>query len=287
MLAAGCAGADIEVSEPGGSSTSAAPTAPAPSAAPSSPTPPASTAPGGPAPTTAARRAGGNRPASPPAGADSFAAARTSPGTFATVLLRPQPAARLVLEVLQQPGAEPNPPTVAHLARVLQDSSAKPVSVTTVSLPAGGGAVSADSVRGLADRYGRTEHGGGQAVVRMLFLGGRLQGDDSALGAAVRGDTAAVFVEQVRSASSPLVGASALEQAVATHELGHLLGLVDLVLSTGRADPEHPGHSPSRGSVMYWAIESGLVSSVLSGPPPRDFDAADRADVAAIRSGPG
>lgn len=122
-------------------------------------------------------------------------------------------------------------------------------------------------------------------MVRMLFLAGRLEGQDSALGAAVRGDTAVVFVEQVRSASSPLVSAAALEQAVATHELGHLLGLVDLVRSTGRADPEHPGHSPNRGSVMYWAIESDLVTSVLAGPPPADFDAADRADLAAIRSG--
>ncbi|MDP9403031.1 MAG: M10 family metallopeptidase domain-containing protein, partial [Actinomycetota bacterium] len=225
-------------------------------------------------------------PSPPPTAApEAFAAARTDPGTFATILLRPQPAARLVLEVLQEEGAEPQPATVGHLARVLQDSSGKPVSVATVALPAGGGAVTSDEVRALGDRYGRSAQGGGQAVVRMLFLGGQLRGEDAALGAAVRGDTAAVFVEQVRASSGPLVGASALEQAVATHELGHLLGLVDLVRSTGRADPEHPGHSPNRGSVMYWAIESDLVTSVLTGPPPRDFDAADRADLTAIRSG--
>jgi hypothetical protein len=74
---------------------------------------------------------------------------------------------------------------------------------------------------------------------------------------------------------------------VATHELGHLLGLVDLVLDTGREDPEHPGHSRSRDSVMFWAVESDLIGSLLGGGPPTVFDAADRADLVAIgrRSG--
>ena len=55
------------------------------------------------------------------------------------------------------------------------------------------------------------------------------------------------------------------------------------MLATGRADPEHPGHSPNRGSVMYHAVESTLLGTVLSGGPPRDFDADDLADLAAIR----
>ena len=67
------------------------------------------------------------------------------------------------------------------------------------------------------------------------------------------------------------------------HEVGHLLGLVDLVLDTGRADPEHPGHSSNRSSVMYWAVESTLITDVLAGGPPRDFDADDLRDLAAIR----
>lgn len=240
------------------------------------------------APTTSNRRSSANGGGSPPAPApraEAFAGARGQPGSFATVLVRPQPASRLVLEVLQQAGAEPRSTTVAHLVGLLRESSGKPVSVATVVLPSGGGATTAENIRDLADRHGATAQGPDQAVVRIMFLGGQLAGEDSALGAAVRGDTAAVFVEKVRSAGSPLVGASAVETAVAAHELGHLLGLVDLVRSTGRADPEYPGHSANRGSVMYWAIESDLVTSVIAGPPPVDFDAADRADLAAIRSG--
>jgi hypothetical protein len=82
----------------------------------------------------------------------------------------------------------------------------------------------------------------------------------------------------------PLVGSSGIESAVVTHEVGHLLGLVDLFLHTGRQDPDHPGHSTDQNSVMYWAVESNLVADLLTGGPPKDFDNADLADLQTIRN---
>jgi hypothetical protein len=105
------------------------------------------------------------------------------------------------------------------------------------------------------------------------------------LGVTVRADTTAVFPDRIASATSPLVTRHRLEQAVDTHELGHVLGLVDLARDTGRADRDHPGHSTNTRSVMYWAVESSLIGQVLTGPPPRDFDAADLADLEALRNG--
>jgi hypothetical protein len=58
-----------------------------------------------------------------------------------------------------------------------------------------------------------------------------------------------------------------------------------LAVDTDREDPEHPGHSRSRESVMYWAVESNLIAELLGAGPPTDFDDADRADLAALRSG--
>ena len=77
---------------------------------------------------------------------------------------------------------------------------------------------------------------------------------------------------------------AAIEDAVTMHEVGHLLGLVDLYLETGRADPEHPGHSRNTRSVMYWAVESNLVADLLTGGPPKDFDNDDLADLQSIRN---
>jgi hypothetical protein len=126
--------------------------------------------------------------------------------------------------------------------------------------------------------------GGTGAVIRLLYLRGSSSDAEGALGLAVRGDVAAVFADEVRAAATPLIGSDAIERAVSLHEVGHLLGLVDLFLQTGRADPEHPGHSPSQDSVMFWAVESGLFADVM-GDLPQDFDAADLADLAMIRRG--
>ncbi|MEY2446638.1 MAG: hypothetical protein QOH79_114, partial [Acidimicrobiaceae bacterium] len=126
--------------------------------------------------------------------------------------------------------------------------------------------------------------GNGRAVIHLLFVHGSFGGDDSVLGVAVRGDTAAVFVDEVSAASTPLVGSAGIETAVVTHEVGHLMGLVDLLLHTGRQDPDHPGHSTNSKSVMYWAVESNLVADLLQGGPPKDFDSADLADLQTIRN---
>jgi hypothetical protein len=96
---------------------------------------------------------------------------------------------------------------------------------------------------------------------------------------------AAVFVDRASAAAGVLGDPQAILASVATHELGHLLGLVDLVLDTGRADPDHPGHSGNPGSVMYWAVESDLIASLLGARPPRDFDGDDLADLRAIAGG--
>lgn len=229
-------------------------------------------------------RSGGGAPVT--TADQAYASARHGAGAYARTVLRPQPATRVVLEVMHQAGAAPVQNTVNHGVNVLRQVTGKNVSLSgPYEIPGGAAGVSEAEIESLSDRHARTQHGNGTAVIRILFLKGAYQGDDSVLGVAVRGDTAAIMSDQVRSSASPLASRSRIEDAVTMHEIGHLLGLVDIVLKTGRADPDHPGHSTNRESVMYWAVESDLVSQVLGGPPPVDFDDADRADLAAIRNG--
>jgi hypothetical protein len=207
-------------------------------------------------------------------------------GAYARTLLRPAPATSIVIEVFQQSGAEPGQNTLDHAASVWQQNADKPVSVGGPLAVAGGAQDwTPDQIRALADQQTHTPQTETRAVVHLLYLHGTFQGDNSILGISVRGDTAAVFQDQVRSSASPIARRAVIEDAVTEHELGHILGLVDLVLHTGRGDPKHPGHSTDTHSVMYWAIESDVVSQVLGGPPPVDFDDADRADLATIRNG--
>lgn len=211
-----------------------------------------------------------------------------APGSFAPAVLRPSPmgGSSVLVDLLAQPGAAPGAASVDHLTTVLAQVTGKAVSVAGPAAVSGGAqAWTESSISAAADRDGSAQGSDGRAVLHLLFVRGTFRGDDSILGITVRGDVAAIFTDQVEAASTPLIGSDGIEEAVVTHEMGHLLGLVDLFLSTGRADPEHPAHSRNRGSVMYWAVESSLVADLLTGGPPRDFDADDLADLATIRGG--
>lgn len=207
-------------------------------------------------------------------------------GEVAPPLLQPGRGDRVVLEVRAQAGAEPDSATVDHVARVLQDASGKVVAVDGVDPLTGSTRdwTARDIVAAAADAA-QVESGRDQVVLRVLFLRGTFEGNTDILGVAVSGDVAAVFSDQVEAVAGLFVNPAVVEDAVTMHEVGHLLGLVDLLLGSGRGDPEHPGHSRNRRSVMYWQVESGLITQLLDGGIPRDFDDDDRAELAQIRAG--
>jgi hypothetical protein len=223
---------------------------------------------------------------SPPTEAPPALAATGPVGSFAPGLLRPDLSSEVVVELHAAEGAAPAGATVDHVAGILEDVTGKGVSIASGGAPPGDAREwTGDQLLAEADSGSVTSQGGGVAVVRLLFVHGTFQGDDSVLGIAVRGDVAAVFVDPIRDAGGLLGGSEGIEASVTTHELGHLLGLVDVYLSTGRQDPEHPGHSANPDSVMYWAVESDLIGQLLGAHPPDRFDDADLADLAAIAGG--
>lgn len=249
-------------------------------------TDPAGTAPGASSDTIAPPSTNGASPPGPLPPAPPSIDGHVPVGAFAPAILRPDLSQRVVVEVRSQAGAEPASAALAHVESVLGSVTGKPVSIQGGPTIGGGGrAWTSGEITATADADGPLPQGGGTAVIRLLFVHGSFGGDTGVLGAAVRGDVAAIFQDQVRASGSLLVGSESIEVAVITHEVGHILGLVDLYLDTGRHDPDHPGHSTNPDSVMYWAVESSLVAQVLGGGPPNDFDDADRADLAAIRAG--
>lgn len=205
-------------------------------------------------------------------------------GSFAPFYLRASASRDLILEIRSQAGAEPRERSVSHLRETLRVNSGKQVGLAQGAIAGGARSWTADEIRALADQSTHP-HSRERAVMRILYLRGGFADSDTALGVAVRSDVAAVFSDRVDEAAGLTGDPARIEDAVTMHEAGHLLGLVDLFLSTGRADPEHRGHSPNRESVMYYAVESTLVGSILTGGPPIDFDTQDRADLATIRRG--
>ena len=201
-------------------------------------------------------------------------------GSFAPVLLRED----LTVEVLTQSGAEPLPAAMTHLQTNLSEVAGRSVGTSgPTALDGGARNWTADELIALADS--KATRPAGSATIRMLFVRGTLEGNSGVLGVAVRGDVIAIFSDGVHSAGGVFGNYVGVERAVLLHEAGHVLGLVDLYLKTGRADPDHPGHSSNKESVMYWAVETDAISSVLGANPPDTFDDADKADLARIKSG--
>jgi hypothetical protein len=271
---------------PSSTATTVAGAAPADPAA----TAPAATMPGGSTPPTVPVQdgggAGGGAGAPAPASGSVIGVGSLRVGAVAPPLLRPGRGDRVVIEVRAQEGASPDRATIEHLAAVLGAASGKAVAVDGPDLLGGGGRDwSAQDIVSAAAGAAQVESGREQVVLRLLFLNGTFQGQNGVLGVAVAGDVAAIFSERVDAAAGVLVSPAIVEDAVTMHEVGHLLALVDLLVGSGRGDPEHPGHSRNQRSVMYWQVESSLVTQLLDGGIPRDFDDDDRAELAQIRAG--
>ena len=142
-----------------------------------------------------------------------------------------------------------------------------------------------------------------------LFVDGTYAGDPSGshiLGLTLGSEHLVVFKEKLKEICSTGIYASMTESdgkvlcdnsesAVWLHEIGHLLGLVNqgLPAVSDHEDKDHPGHTKSDESVMYWAYDwssfnSGVVDLIykrimVGRMEPLDFGAACEADLAAAK----
>ena len=237
--------------------------------------------------TTASTRATTTRAPAPAVDAGDQAIRRAAlgpPGGAAGVILQAAPATSLVVEVLEEPGATANRPALDRVLSDLRRYSGKPVSEVRTALPAGSSSRrwSEPQLESLADRSTKVAQGGGRFVLRLVFVRGQNARGADILAVSFRGDTFAAFPDQYSSAGQQVI------TTVTVHEVGHLLGLVDLYLERGRADPSNDpaggGHSTNRSSVMYYAVDPSVLGTIFGSASDR-FDAQDERDLAAIRAG--
>jgi hypothetical protein len=212
-----------------------------------------------------------------------------SVGSMARAYLRRSPASSLVVEVDWVSGRQPSRTALDHLRAILARELDKPAGIT-ISL---GNEISSrtsswslDAMVAL-ERANRAGHSsGGRASMWFCYVGGSFAENRNALAVAFSASASVVFRDRIDDAASSLVIEPEIERSVLTHEAGHLLALVELGYRSAYAhqDPQHPGHSNNRDSVMYWAVEDISIRNVLRGGPPSDFDQADRADLAMLRT---
>lgn len=218
---------------------------------------------------------------------------RGTPGGLTLACLDGSQYTSMVVEVDYHPGYVPESSSTDLLKQRLESVCDKPNGIQiqlTESQLAGDGTWSAQDVRDTGwDLKSHDPQDGKVLYWQILFPSGSYD-DDSVLGVAVDASTIAIFGDSVDDAAGFFgirPSSEEVENSVVIHEIGHLLGLVNLVYTSpaDHEDAENKGHSNNEESVMYWAVESRTVGSFISGDLPTEFDQDDLNDLSGLGDG--
>lgn len=227
-----------------------------------------------------------------------------------SLLIRGEPFASLVVEVDSVPGMEPDEQSPDDLAALLESLVEKPAGITAVqdgALASRGAdhAWTFDELQELADASFDRPIADDAIAIHTMFIDGHSAEDSDRgviLGLAWSHMHIAIFERTIEdmcagSALPPLLAerqCRGAELAIWTHEVGHLLGLVDnglpMVEDHRDPDPDHGAHDASDACVMYWAYEGEALFDLIGeqllggGDAEVPFDQACLDDLAAERA---
>lgn len=208
-------------------------------------------------------------------------------GASANELLSSSKYSSLVIEVQYMPGFQPDAAALNHLQTTLTGILNKPSGITifTKEIPAAANqALSVNDISTI-ERNNRTAFtSGNQLAIYILYTNGNYT-DPNVLGIAYKNTSTVLFGKKINDNSGGLGQANRtkLVATVAEHEVGHLLGLVDLgsPMQTGHKDAANGSHCSNTNCLMYYASEtSDIFGFLITGNIPA-FDANCRADLTA------
>jgi hypothetical protein len=208
-------------------------------------------------------------------------------GASANELLASSKYTSLKIEVQYMTGYQPDAAALNHLQSMLNALLNKPagISIITREIPASSNsALSVSDIINIEKNNRTAFTNGTELAVYILYTNGTYT-DPNVLGVAYRNTSAALFGKKLHDNSGGIGQASRtkLVATVAEHELGHLLGLVNLgsPMQTGHQDGAHGNHCSSTSCLMYYASEtSDIFGFLITGNIPV-LDANCRTDLTA------
>lgn len=193
----------------------------------------------------------------------------------------------LKVEIQYMSGFEPNSSSLIHLHNLLSSVVSKPAGVNfeTKEIPASASTQLTISQILEIENNNRTSFStGDQFVIYILFTNGNFT-DNNVLGAAYRNSSIVVFGKNIKDNSGSLgqPGRVKLETTVIEHEIGHILGLVDVgsTMQTNHKDAAHGNHCNNTGCLMYYTADTkDILGFLITGNTP-SFDSNCMADLRA------
>jgi hypothetical protein len=206
-------------------------------------------------------------------------------GASANEILSSSGYSSLKIEVQYMTGYPPDAAALNHLQNTLSSLLNKPSGITIITKEIPASSKTTLSVNDIIDieKNNRTAFTSGKELaVCILYTNGNYT-DNNVLGIAYKNTSVAIFGKMIYDNSGGIGQASRtkLEATVLEHELGHLIGLVDLgsTMQAGHKDAAHGNHCNNSNCLMYYASEtSDILGFLITGNIP-SFDANCRADL--------
>jgi hypothetical protein len=206
-------------------------------------------------------------------------------GASANEVLASSKYTSLKIEVQYVAGNQPDAGALNHLQATLSNLVHKPggISIVTKEIAAPSNTVLSVNDVIQIEKNNRTAFtSGSELSVYVLYINGTYT-DDNVLGVAYKNTSVVLFGKKIQDNSGGIGQASRtkLVATVAEHELGHLLGLVDIgsPMQTNHKDAAHGNHCSNTNCLMYYASEtSDILGFLITGNIP-SFDANCVADL--------
>jgi len=208
-------------------------------------------------------------------------------GASAHDLLSSSKYTSLKIEIQYMTGFQPDAAALAHLQNTLTALLNKPSGITIITkeIPVSSSlSLSLNDVIDIEKTNRTAFTNGTELAVYLLYTNGNYT-DNNVLGIAYKNTSTVLFGKKIGDNSGGIGQASRtkLVATVAEHELGHLLGLVDLGsnMQTAHKDAAHGNHCSNTSCLMYYGAEtSDILGFLITGNIPV-FDANCKADLTA------
>ena len=179
------------------------------------------------------------------------------------------------IEIQYMPGYAPDAAAINNLTSFFKNLINKPSGIIIVQTPIAESGKATLSVNDIAtiEKNNRTVFSSGsQLGVYFLYTDGTYS-EGNVLGLAYRNTSICIIGKTIHDNSGAVgqVSRTKLETTVLQHEMGHILGLVDLgsTMQTNHKDAAHGNHCNNTDCIMYYASETtDALGFLLTGAIP-------------------
>lgn len=194
----------------------------------------------------------------------------------------------LQIEIQYMRGYAPDAQAVESLKSFLSATLKKDGGITIRQKEisaASSGNLSAEEIRQIENSNRTVFTTGSTLAVNIIYTNGQYSGGANTLGIAYRNTSVALMGKTIRDNSGGFgqVSRSKLEATVLEHEIGHLLGLVDLgsKMQINHKDANNGNHCDNKSCLMYYASETTDVLGFLNAGNIPQLDDNCKADLRA------